>query len=231
MPPRAPPQVAGRRPAARLVRLAVGDEHPGLPGLLGGVHRHRRRTCPRGSTARSIQVRPGGGEERQPPDAPVEADEVLDVVVGRRAQQPLGRVELGELPARAEERDQVADLDGLLDVVGDQHDGLVQLGLEPEELILQGGPDNRVDGAERLVHQQHRRVGGERPGHADPLLLPAGQLVRVAAGQRPRPGRPAAMSSRARARAFALLQPISSGTVAMLSSIVRCGNRPDCWMT
>ena len=100
-----------------------------------------------------------------------------------RAQQPLGRIQLGDLPARPEDRDLVAHLDGLLDVVGDQHHGLVQLRLEPQELILQGGSDNRVDRAERLVHQQHRRVGGERPGHPDPLLLPAGQLVRVPAGQ------------------------------------------------
>ena len=48
---------------------------------------------------------------------------------------------------------------------------------------MQGGSDNRVNRAEGFVHQQHRGVGGERPGHADPLLLPAGQLVGVTAGQ------------------------------------------------
>ena len=42
--------------------------------------------------------------------------------------------------------------------------------------------DDRVDGAERLVHQQHRRVRGQRPGHADALALAAGELVRVAVG-------------------------------------------------
>ena len=36
---------------------------------------------------------------------------------------------------------------------------------------------DRVDGAERLVHQQHRRVGGQRAGDADPLLLAAGELA------------------------------------------------------
>ena len=39
---------------------------------------------------------------------------------------------------------------------------------------------DRVDGGERLVHQQHRRVGGERARDADALLLTAGELRRVA---------------------------------------------------
>ena len=42
---------------------------------------------------------------------------------------------------------------------------------------------DRVDRAERLVHQHHRRVGGQRPGDADPLLLAAGELGRVALGE------------------------------------------------
>ena len=37
--------------------------------------------------------------------------------------------------------------------------------------------------------------------------------------------------ARDRARALALLHLLSSGTVAMLSSIVRCGNSPVCWIT
>ena len=39
---------------------------------------------------------------------------------------------------------------------------------------------DRVDRAERLVHQDHGRVGRQAAGHADPLLLPAGELARVA---------------------------------------------------
>ena len=37
--------------------------------------------------------------------------------------------------------------------------------------------------------------------------------------------------ARARSRALAFGQPISSGTVAMLSTMLRCGNSPACWMT
>ena len=61
-------------------------------------------------------------------------------------------------------------------------DGLAHLALQPEELALQPLAHDRVDGAERLVHQQHRRVGRQRAGDADPLALAAGELVRVALG-------------------------------------------------
>ena len=72
-----------------------------------------------------------------------------------------------------------ADEDRLVDVVGDEHDRLVELALQPEELALQLGPHDRVDRAERLVHQQDVRVGGEGAGDADALLLTTGQLRRV----------------------------------------------------
>ena len=58
--------------------------------------------------------------------------------------------------------------------------------LDAEELVLQPGPGDRVDRAERLVHQQHRRVRGERAGDADPLALTAGELRGVAAAVRAR---------------------------------------------
>jgi hypothetical protein len=94
-------------------------------------------------------------------------------------QEVLGAVDLDELAAGLEHRDPVAELDGLVDVVGDEHDRLVQLLLEAEELVLQLGADDGVDRAERLVHQHDRRVGGEGPRDADALLLPARQLERV----------------------------------------------------
>ena len=49
-----------------------------------------------------------------------------------------------------------------------------------EQLVLQPLAGDRVDRAERLVHQDHRRVGGEPAGDADALLLAAGELARVA---------------------------------------------------
>lgn len=124
-----------------------------------------------------------GREERQPPDAAVGAEEVLHEGVRGVGEQFGGRRELGEMAAGAHHGDHGAELDGLVDVVGDEDDRLAQLRLDPQEFVLQALADDRVDGRERLVHQQHRRVRGERPRHADALLLSAGQLVGVALGE------------------------------------------------
>ena len=86
------------------------------------------------------------------------------------------RVVLGEPAALAENRDPVADLDRLVDVVRDEDDGLAQLLLQPQELVLQARAHDRVDRAERLVHQHQRRVRGERAREADALALAAGEL-------------------------------------------------------
>ena len=92
-----------------------------------------------------------------------------------------GGVVLGDLRALPQDQDPVAELDRLVEVVGDADDRLAQLVLDAEQLVLEPLPGDRVDGAERLVHQHHGRVGGEAAGDADPLLLAAGELARVAA--------------------------------------------------
>ena len=108
---------------------------------------------------------------------------------------------------------------------------LRDLGLQAQELVLQPLAVDRVDRAERLVHQQHRRVGGERAGHADALALAARELGRVAlahlAGVE-RDQLEQLVDARADARAWS--QPSSFGTVATFSPTVRCGNRPICWI-
>ena len=120
------------------------------------------------------------GGDGQPAQAAGGADEVLDELVGGMGEQLGGRAELRQPPAGGEDRHPVAHLDRLVDVVGDEDDGLAELALEPQELLLEPDADHRVDRAERLVHQQHRRVGRERPGHADALALTAGELVGIA---------------------------------------------------
>ena len=69
---------------------------------------------------------------------------------------------------------------GLVQVMRHEHDRLADGALQPEELVLEPDAHDRVDGRERLVHQQGGRIGGERSGHADALVLPAGQLTWVA---------------------------------------------------
>ncbi len=54
-------------------------------------------------------------------------------------------------------------------------------GLPPDlrEQALHVVAGERVERRERLVHQQHRRIVGERPRDGDPLLHAAGQMVRI----------------------------------------------------
>ena len=61
----------------------------------------------------------------------------------------------------------------------DEHDGLADRVLEPQELVLQPHPGDGVDRPEGLVHEQHGRVGGQGAGDAHPLALATGQLGRV----------------------------------------------------
>ena len=96
----------------------------------------------------------------------------------------LGRADLGDLRALLQDHDLVAEEERLVDVVRDEHDGLAELALQADQLLLQVGAHDRVDGAERLVHEQDVGVGGEAARHADPLLLPARELARVAVGER-----------------------------------------------
>ena len=53
---------------------------------------------------------------------------------------------------------------------------------DPGQFLLQRHARLRVDAGERLVHQQHVGLVGQRPHHADPLLHAAGQLVGIAVG-------------------------------------------------
>ena len=111
----------------------------------------------------------------------------------------VGRRVLREVAAHLQDRDPVAHLDRLVDVVGDEDDRLADLGLQAQELVLEALAVDRVDRAERLVHQHQRRVGGERAGDADALALAAGELRGIARAPCPAAARsgPAARSTRA----------------------------------
>ena len=170
---------------------------------------------------RLLELAEVDARDLQPLQASVGADEVRDEVRRRSAQHDCGRVVLREQPALGHDRDAVAELHGLLDVVRDEHDRLLHLDLQPQELVLQAVAGDRVDRAERLVHEQHGRVGAERAGDADALLLSAGQLARdsdrgTRTGSRPT----RSSSSSTRAFTLAFFQPSSRGTVAMFVPIV-----------
>ena len=196
----------------------------------------RRRTSARSSPActmiGSMQLEVADAAEREALEPAIRPDEALDEL-GRRVGQDRGRrVVLGEDPAALEDRDPVAHLDRLVDVVGDEHDRLAHLLLEPEELVLEPLAADRVDRAERLVHQHDRRIGRQRASHADTLSLAARQLARVAIAVRA--GLEADKVEElldALARLRAPDQRSRPGTTATLSPMVRCGKRPTCWMT
>ena len=96
-----------------------------------------------------------------------------DEVVGGVREDLARGVVLHEHAALAQDRDPVAHLDRLVDVVRDEYHRLLDLLLQAQELVLQARAVDRVDRAERLVHQHQRRVGGQRARHADALALTA----------------------------------------------------------
>ena len=60
----------------------------------------------------------------------------------------------------------------------------VHLLVQAAQPLAQLGADARVEGAERLVEQQHLRLDRERAGESHALPLAAGELGRIAAGER-----------------------------------------------
>src|SRR5690348_7177648 len=81
-----------------------------------------------------------------------------------------GLAELDQV-ARQEETGVLRDARRLLQVVGDDGDGVLLLELFDQLLDLERG--DGVERRARLVHQNHLRLDGQRPRDAEPLLLPA----------------------------------------------------------
>ena len=115
-----------------------------------------------------------GKDQFQPRNA---AHELGDIVVGRRRYDLLGRADLHD-PAVLHDGDAVADADRLIEIMGDENRRLLELVGQLHELILQLPADQRIKRGERLVHQQHLRIGGERARQSNTLLHPTGQLAR-----------------------------------------------------
>ena len=118
--------------------------------------------------------------QREPLEPAIGTDEVGHEPRRRGREDLGGGRELLQVPADLHHRDEVPHLDRLVDVVGDEQDRLGQLRLEPQELVLEPLADDRVHGAERLVHEHERRIGREGARHSHALPLAAGELGRVA---------------------------------------------------
>ena len=84
--------------------------------------------------------------------------------------------------ARVEDADAIGQCNRFGHVVRDQEHRLAQPRLDAAELVLQLAARDRVERAERLVHQQDRRIRGEGARDADALALSARQLIGPARG-------------------------------------------------
>ena len=69
---------------------------------------------------------------------------------------------------------------GLVEVVGDQHDGDIEAFAQLHQLTLKPPARHLVHRREGFVEQQHLWLPGQRPGQGHPLTLAAGQLSRQA---------------------------------------------------
>ena len=85
--------------------------------------------------------------------------------------------------ARGKDGDAVAHADGLRLVVRDEDRRQAQPRHQLAELHAHFRPELRVQRGQRLVEENALRLRHHRPGEGHALLLPAGELVRVAVRQ------------------------------------------------
>src|SRR5579862_238642 len=136
------------------------------------------RRCNRWSIAHTGQRSLTRSHQRQQLHRPIgRPRHACDKVVRRMAQQRCRAVKLQEL-SYTHHRHVAAEPKRLVHVVRHEHDCRAEAALNIEQILLRLGADDRIERPERLVHQQHGRLCGERARDADALLLPARELVR-----------------------------------------------------
>ena len=84
---------------------------------------------------------------------------------------------------RRQHQDAVGEKDRLVEIVGDEDDGDVDLAPDFQQMRLHRAARLRIERAERLVHQQDARLIGERAHDRHALLHAARQLMRIAVGE------------------------------------------------
>ena len=98
----------------------------------------------------------------------------------------LGRLEDGRRVALLDDLAGVHDPDPVAqrpddaEVVGDQQDGGVRLGLERADEVEDARLDGRIEAGRGLVEDEQLRVRGQRDGDDDALLHPARELMGIA---------------------------------------------------
>jgi hypothetical protein len=89
----------------------------------------------------------------------------------------------GDKTSGVKEGDALAEKKGFADVVGDEDDRFVEPAGEGPEFALKFSAGDGIEGAEGLVHQENRGIGGKCAGDADTLALAAGEFARTAGGK------------------------------------------------
>ena len=93
-------------------------------------------------------------------------------LVGRLVQH-LGTRPVPHNPAALQHDQALGELQGLAQVVRDEHHGPRRRMLQAEKLTVNLCPRHRVEGTERFVQEKDRRVEHHGAAQADPLLLAA----------------------------------------------------------
>ncbi|SBV35188.1 conserved hypothetical protein [uncultured Stenotrophomonas sp.] len=151
--------------------IAVDHQHAGVVAL-GHLVQHRARAVVR---ARDV-TRPAHDRLRGEYPRHVHVlDETLDVGVRRMVQDFLRRADLHHA-AIFHQHDAVTDLQRLVQVMGDEHDGLLHLALQRRQFLLHVTADQWIERAECLVHQQDVGLHRQCAGQPHALLHAAAEL-------------------------------------------------------
>ena len=150
------------------------------------------------------------------------ADEARHVGIARGDEDVAGAGGLLDAAMRHDD-DRVGDRDGLELGMGDMDEGDAELLLHAAQLAAHAQAQVFVERGQRLVEQQHARIGDQRARQRHALLLAAGELGRQPVGEALELH--LGQSSRALAWRSARPAPRILSAKATLSSTLRWGNR------
>src|SRR5258708_38293492 len=89
----------------------------------------------------------------------------------------------GNDAAGLEQNNARGEKQGFAQIVSDKDNGLAEAAGQGAEFALKLGARDRIEGAERLIHQQNWRIGGKGAGNADALTLASGEFAGAAASE------------------------------------------------
>ena len=89
----------------------------------------------------------------------------------------------GDQTSCLEKRYALTEKKGFANVVCYEDDSLIEAMSQCAEFALKLGAGDGIEGAEGLIHQKNRRIGGKSAGDANALALAAREFTRVAGGK------------------------------------------------